>query len=226
MDYLGENAGKVHFALMNRKMRCVSSADIADICKYFGFSPVNVRTVLIRRGVLVQLLFKGIFYVRNSTELLAKTLPSDPLVLAALACNKRFGKIWYFGLYSALKLNELAGVQTPVKTFIITKKQVLPNRRDLGGMNFVFSQVKGVPFDKGIIENNDLRFSNLSRTALDFLHLAIKKKDTTYAEMVLDTVIARNKGSIYGAKNLLSFYSTKRAMTRIIEKHLGDYSDL
>lgn len=227
MKYLEEKAGKVHFAMTNRGLRCVSSKDMAEVCNYFGFSPSNIRTILIRKGALVPLFFKGIFYVRNSSELLTNTLPSDPLIIAALACNKRLDKNWYFGLHTSLKLNDLAGVQTPQKIFIITKKQLIPRIRKIGSMEFVFSQIKGISFTNGIIKKNELRYSNPVRTALDFLHLGIKKKNINYAQLVLDTILDWNKKQFVSEyKNLLKFYSTKTTINKIIENHLGGYHAL
>lgn len=227
MRYLEEKAGKIHFAMTNRRLRCVSSGDIAEICDYFGFSPSNIRAILIRKGALVPLFFKGIFYVRNPSELLTKTLPSDSLTIAALACNKRLGKNWYFGLHTALKLNDLAGAQTPLKTFIITKKQLTPRMRKIGNMEFVFSRIKGVSFADGIIEKHELRYSNPVKTALDFLHLGIKKNDTSYAQLVLDAILDWNKKQfISECKKLLKAYSTKTGIKTIIEKHLGGYHAL
>lgn len=222
MAFLDENAGKVYLALCNRKLRCVSSNDIAELCGYFGFSPVSVRKVLIRKGALVPLLFKGIFYVRLPHELLYKSIPSDPLFFASLACNKLLGKNWYFGLHTALVLNNLAGVQVLSKNFIVTKKQQVPRVRKVAGMEFVFATMKGVPFDQGLVGQNGLRYSTPVRTSLDFLHFGIKKADTAYAEVVLGAVIERGKKAFaLKYKQLLKFYSTKRKMRRIIEKHLG-----
>ncbi len=226
MRYLDEKAGKIHFSMTSRKLRCVSTKDIGELCKRFGFSPANVRTVLIRKGALVPLFFKGIFYVRTSSELLTKTLPLDSLILATLACNKKFGKEWYFGLQTALKLNELVGVQTATKTFIITKKQVRTKIRSMGSREFIFSKIK-IPSDQGVIEKNGLRYSDPVRTVLDFLHLGIKKKDTVYAEVVLDAVIELNKQKLASeVKRQIKLYSTKKLMKKIIDKHLGGYHAL
>lgn len=226
MRYLDEKAGKIHFSMTSRKLKCVSTKDIEELCNRFGFSPVNVMTVLIRKGALVPLFFKGIFYVRTSSELLTKTLPLDPLLLATLACNKKFGHDWYFGLQTALKLNEITGVQTTTKTFIITKKQVRTKIRSMGSMEFIFSKIK-TSSPKGIIEKNDFRYSDSIRTVLDFLHLGIKKKDITYAEVVLDAVIESNKRKFQSqAKGQLKSYSTNKLMKRIIDKHLGGYHAL
>jgi|GEM_PF-1254900 len=226
MRYLDEKAGKIHFSMTNRKLRCVSTKDIEELCSHFGFSPTNVRTILIRKGALVPLFFKGIYYVRTSSELLTKTLPLDSLILATLACDKKFGKDWYFGLQTALKLNELTGVQTSTKIFIITKKQVRSKIRSMGSMEFIFSKIK-ISSDDGIIEKNGLRYSDPVRTVLDFLHLGIKKKDTTYAEVVLDAVIELNKRKFQSeVKRQLRLYSTKKLMKKIIGKHLGGYHAL
>lgn len=226
MRYLNEKAGKIHFSMISRKLRCVSTKDIEELCKRFGFSSTNVRTILIRKGALVPLFFKGIFYVRSSSELLTKTLPLDSLILATLACNKKFGKNWYFGLQTALKLNELSGVQTSTKAFIITKRQIKSKTRSMNGMEFIFSKIQ-IPSDNGIMEKNGLRYSDPVRTVLDFLHLGIKKKDTAYAEVVLDVVIELNKKKFYPkVKSLLKVYSTKKLMKKIIDKHLGGYHAL
>ena len=227
MRYLDEKAGKVHFAMTNRKLRCVSSQEISTLCKAFGFSPANIRQVLLRKGMLAPLFFKGIYYVKNTSETLTKTLPSDPLFLSSLACNKKLDNDWYFGLHTALKLNGLAGVQTPVKTFIITKKQIIPGTRVMQGMEFVFSRIKSVPFDIGIIERDDLRYSDQIRTVLDFLHLGIKKKNTKYAEVVLETVLEKNKKEfLLKSPKYMEHFSTKDRMEEIIKKHLGGYGAL
>ncbi|MFH1247160.1 MAG: hypothetical protein V1644_02150 [Candidatus Micrarchaeota archaeon] len=222
MVFLDENAGKVHFALISRGLRCVSSSEIADVCSYFHFSPSNVRATLVRKGALVPLLFKGIFYVRSPEELLLKSLPSDPLLLASLACNKHLGKNWYFGLHTALKFNDLAGVQAPVKSFIITNRQLAPGKRKVGAMEFVFSQIKHRSFDAGLVEKNGFRYSSPVRTSLDFLYFGIKKRDLSYATLVLDAVLDKNrKKFVTLSGKLLGFYPVKKRMRVIIFEHLG-----
>ncbi len=222
MVFLDENAGKVHFSIVNRGLKCVSSSEIAVISSYFHFSPSNVRATLVRNGALVPLLFKGIFYVRSPAELLSKSLPSDPLLLASLACNKRFGEKWYFGLYTALKLNGLAGVQAPVKSFIIAQGQLVPGKRKVGAMEFVFSQTKIRSFNAGLVEKNGFRYSGLVRTCLDFIYFGIKKGDLSYATLVLDAVLGRNKKAfLISSRKLLGFYPAKRRMREIILAHLG-----
>ncbi|MEW6529183.1 MAG: hypothetical protein AB1391_04800 [Candidatus Micrarchaeota archaeon] len=227
MRYLEEKAGKVHFAITNRGFRCVSSKDIVEICGLFGFSAANIRAILVRKGALIPLFFKGIFYVRNSSELLTKTLPSDRLILVALACNKHLDRNWYFGLYTALQLNNLSGVQTPTKIFIITKKQLIPRKRRTANIELIFSQIKGISFSDAIMEKNGVRYSNPVRTAMDFLHLGIKKKDTEYAEVILDAILDLDeKRFVSKYKRLLPSYSTKASIKKIIEKHLSGYHAL
>ncbi len=221
MAYLDGMAGKVHFAMLSRKLRCVSSKDISLLCRPFGARPSSMQAILLRRGALVPLLFRGVFYVRSPRELMALSQPSSPLEMAALACNTRLGAGWHFGLHTALLLNGIAGTQAQAKTFIVTKRQIIPKVRRWRGMEFVFSQIRGLPGGAGIIEKGGIRYSGPARTALDFLHLGLKGGNPSYAGEALDAAIAHNrKGFVSECGSLLRHYSTKKAMGKIIPMRL------
>ncbi len=220
MTHSQDMSSKVHSGLLNRKLRVASSNDIHQVCSAFGYSFENVRTVLVRRGVLVPVLFKGVFYIRTPNELLTESLP-DGLKLVSLACTKRFGQEWYFGLHTALKLSNIAGVRTQNKIFVVIRQQIIPSVRMMSGVEVVFSQLKNVPFNEGIEENTFARFSGPVRTALDFLHLGIKAGDSTFATMLQQEVMRMVGRKIFDteSKKLLGYYSTSKTMEHIIGRN-------
>lgn len=213
---------RVYLGLLNRRFSIVSSGELADVCKAFGFPAKSVRVVLVRKGFLVPVLFKGLFYVRSANEALSGALP-DVFELVALACNKRFGKEWYFGLRTALSAFDVAGIRTQTKAFVIVKKQVVPSVRRVGGLEVVFSQLKGASFIEGVEERGGLRFSEPVRAVLDFLHFGVKAGNQSEGLQAMADVI-----QVVGVKKfdrqsqrLLKNYSTKASLKKIIDRRRG-----
>ncbi len=222
MVFLGSKKEKVHLALVIRKKKQVTTGELTEVVSKFGFDVGVMRVMLVRSGILVPLLFRHQYYVRDMNELASRSVP-DPLVLAELSCRQKFGKEWYFGLNTALKLNGLAGVQTQTAAFIVTRKPVRPSKRKFLGLGFNFSTIRGVPFSEGVVERDGLRYSGVSRTVLDFLHFGVKNGDTKYAQLVLSEVLEgpSKREFCHGYPRLLKLYPTRVLMSRIIRSHLS-----
>ncbi len=189
MGHWESKAGLVHRSLLNRGLNCVSSDEIRVVCGDFGFDFKAVLHSLVRFGAVFPLLFRGIYYVRDAREFASKSSNTDALNLAALACNKKLGKNWYFGFHAALKLSGVIGQQTLTEAAVIARKQILPKRtRVVPGLKIVFYTVKCADFEAGIIQSGEIRFSSPIRTAADAFRVGLRQNKSAYARVVRDEV--------------------------------------
>ncbi|MBI5035855.1 hypothetical protein HZC09_00790 [Candidatus Micrarchaeota archaeon] len=216
MGLLDTKKGKVHWALISRGKKVMSTEEIGRVIHGFGFNSRAIKLMLVRSGALVPLLFRHQYYVRDLKEMALSSGP-DPLLLAASSCTGRFGPCWYFGLQTALKLN-LGFSQTQTGAFVVASEPVRSSRRSLAGLWFSFHRLQSTSMSAGVVEKGGLRFSGLTRTVLDFLHFGVKKGDVAYAKEVLDDVLGgdRRKEFLRDYPELLKVYSTRSSISRII----------
>lgn len=152
--------------------------------------------------------------------MLNNTTNESITTLIAMACNKKLGKNWYFGLETALGILGVSRTQTESKICIITKRQVIPSKKIFKGIEIVFLRIKGTS-EAGIIQKGEIRYSDIFRTALDFMHLSIKSKGTEYAKLILREIINKTKGKFQKQTNkIIGEYSTKKSILKIIESEL------
>ncbi len=78
---------------------------------------------------------------------------------------------WYFGLYTALKLNNATHEYFTIN-YTITDSLYRNNPIKINNSKFKFHKLKSSLLRFGIIENND-RYSDLEKTILDFIYLWI-----------------------------------------------------
>ncbi len=150
----------------NRKF--VTSEVLKEYCGAAGFKYENVMRHFIPRGYLVRI-FKGIFYVRSPGEFKLNRIEYDPLKLVAAGLELKGIKNWYFGLHTALKLNNLTHEYFHVSEVI--NDTILRTRpMDIAGTKFKFLKVKPNLFNFGV-NKDDIRYSDPEKTILDLIYL-------------------------------------------------------
>ncbi len=164
---------KLH--LMGREF--VNSDEIKSYCSTINLSYEKVIRYFMRMKYIIRI-FKGIFYVKSLEEIKYKSIKYSHLELVAKGLELKGVKNWYFGLYTALKLNNATHEYFTIDyvisdSFYRNKPITINNRR------FKFHKLKLSLLKFGIIENK-YRFSDLEKTVLDFIYLWIyngKPKD-------------------------------------------------
>ncbi len=122
---------------------------------------------LVPRGYLIRI-FKGIFYVKSLDEAkLGKSRYSN-LELVAKGLELKGVKDWYFGLYTALKFNNMTHESIAVD-YVDNDKLLRSKPINIAGYKYRFIKLAPKLLQFGIIKKN-LRYSDPEKTILDFIY--------------------------------------------------------
>ncbi len=123
----------------------------------------------IKRRYLLRI-FKGIFYLRPLEELELGRRKYNHLELVARGLAIKKVSSWYFGLHTALKLNNMThehfSIEEVVSDRIFRAKPV-----KIAGYPFKFIKLSPTLLGFGVIERNGVRYSDPEKTLLDFAYL-------------------------------------------------------
>ncbi|MCD6369256.1 MAG: hypothetical protein J7L38_05630 [Thermoproteales archaeon] len=148
--------------------RVVTKVEIVDLCERFKVDPDYFVNHVIRYGYVVRIL-RGLYYVKTFEEFkLRKSV--NPLSILSLGMD-RLGAKWYFGLYTALRLNGVTHEYYDV-TFVISYSIFRPKTIKIAGEEVKFVKIKPGMAEFGLIKKNELVYSDLEKTLLDFLYLS------------------------------------------------------
>lgn len=160
--------------LLLRKLRMegkefVTSTELKRYCGSMNLDYEIAIRHFISRGYLVRI-FRGIFYVKALDEIeLGKTKYSH-LELVAKGMELKNVKNWYFGLYTALKLNNVThehfAVDHVVNDRIFRAKPV-----NIAGYKFKFVKLAPELLEFGVTVEDRLRYSDVEKTILDFIYV-------------------------------------------------------
>ncbi len=148
----------------------ISSEEIKSYCSKLNLSYVKVIRYFIRRNYLIRI-FKGIFYVKNWEEIKYKSINYSHFELVSKGLELKGVRNWYFGLYTALKLNhathEYFTIDYVISDVLYRNKPITINNR-----KFKFHKLKPSLLKFGIIESK-FRYSDLEKTILDLIYLGV-----------------------------------------------------
>ena len=155
------------FILSRYGGRVTTRKELEGICRRFGENPGYIVNYYISRGYLVRIL-RGIYYVRTLEEYKLGKTP-DLMKLIAMAMNKLALK-WYFGLYTALRLNGVTYEYYSL-LFVITPAITRPKPVTILGERVQFVKLKESLLGFGVVKQGELQYSDLEKTLLDFIYL-------------------------------------------------------
>jgi len=152
--------GKGFLTADELKAYCKSMrVDYDIVVRYFG-----MRNYLVR-------IFRGVFYVKSPEELKLGRSKYTHLELVAKGLELKSVKQWYFGLHTALKLNNMTHETFTVED-VINDKLFRANPFTIAGYKFKFSRLSSSLLDFGITKaEKDVRYSDPEKTVLDFIYL-------------------------------------------------------
>lgn len=153
--------------LENREF--VTSDKLKKYCKKFNLDYNITVKNLVFRGNLVRI-FKGIFYVKDLEEIKLGRLKYSYRELIAKGLDLKDVKNWYFGLHSALKLNNMTH-ETFVIDHVINDKIFRAKPIGIAGYKIKFHRISSKVLTFGIITKDNIRFSDPEKTILDFLYI-------------------------------------------------------
>jgi len=147
--------------------RVVLRDEVSDVCVKFGVDAANVINYMIRYGYFVRIL-RGVYYVKTLEEFkLGRAVDVHRVVSLGM---DRLGLEWYFGLYTALRLNGMTH-EFHNTTFIINNRIFRPKEITIAGSKVKFIKLKERLFGFGVKEKDGLKFSDPEKTILDFIYI-------------------------------------------------------
>lgn len=159
--------------LILRKLRLeekefVTSEELKKICSSLNIKYESAIRHLIPRGHLIRI-FRGIFYVTTPDEALTKKRKYSHLELVSKGLKVKEMEDWYFGLYTALKLNNMTHEHYVIE-YVVNNLIQRSNPMEIAGYRFKFVKVKSQLLGFGVI-GDELRHSDPEKTILDFIYL-------------------------------------------------------
>jgi len=154
---------------MDRK-EFVTAEELKTYCKSMRMDYANVVSYFVKRKYFVRVL-RGIFYVKSLEEAKLGRNRYNHLELVAKGLELKKIRNWYFGLHTALKLNNMTHETFAVED-VISDRLFRANPFTIAGYKFKFSMLSGSLLDFGIRKvENGVRYSDPEKTVLDFIYL-------------------------------------------------------
>jgi predicted transcriptional regulator of viral defense system len=152
----------------------VKSRELKEYCKLMKIDyDLALRYLVSRKPYLVRI-FRGIFYVKSLEELKLGRRRYNHLELVAKGLELKGAKNWYFGLHSALKLNNMTHEHFAIEE-VVSDTIFRANPFDIAGHKFRFIKLSEHLVGFGIKEEGLIRYSDPEKTILDFIYLARQK---------------------------------------------------
>ena len=152
------------------KKEFVKSDELKEYCMAMKMDYGTVVRYLAARRYLVRI-FRGIFYVRSPEERVLGKTKYNHLELVARGLGLKGVRNWYFGLNSALKLNNMTHEHFAVEE-VVSDSLFRANPVGIAGYKFRFVKLSKPLVVFGITEKGALRFSDPEKTILDLIYLA------------------------------------------------------
>jgi len=148
--------------------RFVDSDSLRAMCRELEANYESALRYLLVRKYLVRV-FRGIFYVKSPEEVKLETVEMSHLEMVAKGLKLKGVENWYFGLHTALRLNNLTHEYFTVGS-VINDTIFRANEMKIAGHGFRFVKIKpSLIF--GVKEKGGIRYSDAEKTILDFLYL-------------------------------------------------------
>jgi len=157
---------KLH--LENREF--TTSAELKGYCRSMEIDCETAIRYLAARGHLVRI-FRGIFYVKSLEEVELGRSRYDHLGLVARGLELKKVRKWYFGLHTALKLNNMTHEHFTVED-VVSDVLFRAAPISIAGYRFKFYKLSPSLLDFGVERKNAaVRYSDPEKTVLDFIYI-------------------------------------------------------
>lgn len=151
------------------KKEFVSAGELKAYCRSFKMSYITVVQYFVRRGYLVRI-FRGIFYVKSPEELKLGKSRYSHLELVAKGLELKRARNWYFGLHTALKLNNMTHEHFAVEE-VVSDSLFRANPIMIAGYKFKFVKLSPSLIGFGVKKDKGINYSDPEKTALDFIYI-------------------------------------------------------
>jgi len=152
------------------KKEFVTAGELERYCRSMRMDYATVVSYFVKRKYFVRIL-RGIFYVKSLEEAKLGRSRYNHLELVAKGLEVKKVGDWYFGLHTALKLNNMTHETFAVED-VINDKLFRANPFTIAGCKFKFSKLSRSLLDFGIKKGeNGVRYSDPEKTVLDFIYI-------------------------------------------------------
>ena len=152
------------------KKQFVTAEELERYCKSLRMDYAAVVSYFVKRKYFVRIL-RGIFYVKSLEEAKLGRSRYNHLELVARGMELKNVKRWYFGLHTALKLNNMTHETFAVED-VVNDRLFRANPIAIAGYKFKFSRLSPSLLGFGIRKaGNGVRYSDPEKTLLDFIYL-------------------------------------------------------
>jgi predicted transcriptional regulator of viral defense system len=145
----------------------ITSEELKRYCKSMSLNYEITIRHLVSRGYLIRI-FRGIFYVKSLDEAKLGRSKYNNLELVAKGLELKGVKNWYFGLYTALKFNNMTHESFSID-YVVNDKVLRSKPINIAGYKYRFVKLTPKLLTFGIIEGK-LRYSDMEKTILDFIY--------------------------------------------------------
>lgn len=147
----------------------VTSSELKAYCKPLGLKYDDMVKYFEERGYLVRI-FRGIFYVKSFKEVKLGRSRYNHLKLVSKGLELKGVDKWYFGLHTALKINNMThehfAVEDVISDSVFRSKPVT-----IAGYRFNFVKLSPALLTFGIKKKDGLRYADPEKTVLDFIYI-------------------------------------------------------
>lgn len=155
--------------LWRNEKRFITREELKSYSKMLKLSYESVISYLLSNEYLVRIL-RGIFYVKSIEEKKKNTINISFYDAIAEALKIKGIKNWYFGLESAIKLNNLTHEYFTID-YIISDKLKRPRPIEILGHKVKFISIKKGLLDFGI-KKDKTQYSDIEKTMLDIVYFS------------------------------------------------------
>ena len=154
---------------MNKK-EFVTAEELERYCKSLRMDYTAVVSYFVKRKYFVRIL-RGIFYVKSLEEAKLGRSRYNHLELVAKGLERKKVSTWYFGLHTALMLNNMTPETFAVED-VVSDKLFRAKPFAIAGYKFKFYRLSPALLGFGIrTAGNGVRYSDPEKTILDFIYL-------------------------------------------------------
>jgi predicted transcriptional regulator of viral defense system len=147
----------------------VTSAELREYSKRMKINYNSAIGHFTTRGHIIRI-FKGIFYVKSLDEMKLGKTKYTYLELVAKGLELKGVKKWYFGLYTALKLNNMTHEYFSTD-YVVNERILRTNPMKIAGHKLRFLKLKPSLFSFGTIKKDAIAYSDPEKTILDFIYM-------------------------------------------------------
>ncbi|CAG0957595.1 MAG: hypothetical protein MPEBLZ_01870 [Candidatus Methanoperedens nitroreducens] len=195
----------------------VTSNELELYCKSMKLDYTTVIRYFIAQGYLTRI-FRGIFYINTLDEMKLGRSKYSHLELVAKGLELKNVRNWYFGLHTALKLNNMTheyfAVEDVINDALFRAKPI-----NIAGYKFKFTRLSPSMVGFGINKKDEMiRYSDPEKTVLDFIYIW-RYNGVPNDKIVLDI----SEWAKQGSKEKLMNYAKKypKTVTEIVGRVIG-----